>query len=144
MQKICIIGDGLAGLTATIILSNENIKIDLYADNSNINKSQNDDRTTAVSESNYQFIKKELNLNKLNFFWPCKKINLFFEDKNRIINFLNFKEKNKNLMYVFQNKELKKKLNKIILKKKKIKIIKKKNKKKKNKNITLKINFLIP
>ena len=30
-QKICIIGDGLAGLSAATILSQENIKIDLYA-----------------------------------------------------------------------------------------------------------------
>ena len=32
-QKICIIGDGLAGLTTAIILSQENIKIDLYCNN---------------------------------------------------------------------------------------------------------------
>ena len=29
-QKICIIGDGLAGLTAAVILSTQNISIDLY------------------------------------------------------------------------------------------------------------------
>ena len=32
-QKVCIIGDGLAGLTAAIILSQENVKIDLYCTN---------------------------------------------------------------------------------------------------------------
>ena len=31
-QKICIIGDGLTGLMAAIILSKANIKIDLYSD----------------------------------------------------------------------------------------------------------------
>ena len=30
-QKICIIGDGLAGLTTAAILSEENIRIDLYS-----------------------------------------------------------------------------------------------------------------
>ena len=30
-QKICIIGDGLAGLTTSVILSNQNISIDLYS-----------------------------------------------------------------------------------------------------------------
>ena len=30
-QKICIIGDGLAGLTTAAILSKENVKIDLYS-----------------------------------------------------------------------------------------------------------------
>ena len=29
-QKICIIGDGLAGLTTAAILSKENVNIDLY------------------------------------------------------------------------------------------------------------------
>ena len=123
-QKICIIGDGLAGLMAAIVLSKENVEIDLYCNKKKNNKDL-DSRTTAISESNYQYIKKKVNLNKQNFFWPCKKINLFFEDKEKIINFFNFKEKNKNLMYIFQNKDLKKKLDKIILMSNKIKLIKK-------------------
>ena len=122
-QKVCIIGDGLAGLTAAIILSQENVKIDLYCTNKK--KKNSDNRTTAISESNYQYIKNSLNLNRKDFFWPCRKINLFFQDKDKIINFFNFKEKNKNLMYIFQNKDLKKKLDKTILITKKIKIIKK-------------------
>ena len=123
-QKICIIGDGLAGLMAAIVLSKENVEIDLYCNKKKNNKDL-DSRTTAISESNYQYIKKKVNLNKQNFFWPCKKIDLFFEDKEKIINFFNFKEKNKNLMYIFQNKDLKKKLDKIILMSNKIKLIKK-------------------
>ena len=66
-----------------------------------------------------------MSLTKDTCFWSCKKINLFYEDKKKIINFLNFNEKNKNFMYIFQNKNLKKKLNKIISLKKNIKIIKK-------------------
>jgi len=122
-QKICIVGDGLAGLTAAIILSKGNIKIDLYS--SKKKKKIKDNRTTAISESNYQYLKNNLNLSNQNFFWPCKKINLFFESNKKIINFYNFEEKKKNLMYIFQNKDLKKKLNKIILASNKIKIIKK-------------------
>ena len=121
-QKICIVGDGLAGLTAAIILSKGNIKIDLYS--SKKKKKIKDNRTTAISESNYQYLKNNLNLSNQNFFWPCKKINLFFESNKKIINFYNFEEKKKNLMYIFQNKDLKKKLDKIISKTKKIKIIK--------------------
>ena len=123
-QKICIIGDGLAGLTTAIILSKENIKIDLYCNNTKKNISL-DNRTTAISESNYQYLKKNLHLNKKDFFWPCKKIDLFFENKEKITKFLKFEEKNKNLMYIFQNKSLKKKLVKIISTTNKIKIIKK-------------------
>jgi 2-polyprenyl-6-methoxyphenol hydroxylase-like FAD-dependent oxidoreductase len=123
-QKICIIGDGLAGLTTAAILSKQNFSIDLYSGSKKKSKIS-DNRTTAISESNFQYIKDNLNLLKANFFWPCKKINLFFEDKGKIINFLNFDEKNKNFMYIFQNKDLKKKLNKIINLKKNIKLIKK-------------------
>tara|TARA_B100000780_G_scaffold275989_2_gene243728 strand:- start:1722 stop:2864 length:1143 start_codon:yes stop_codon:yes gene_type:complete len=122
-QKICIIGDGLAGLSAAVILSKENIKIDLYVGNENNNKHRNDTRATAVSESSYQFIKKKININKKSFFWPCKEINLFSESNKNITNFLNFKKKN--LMYIFQNKELKKQLKKEISKKNSIKLIKK-------------------
>jgi 2-octaprenyl-6-methoxyphenol hydroxylase len=123
-QKICIIGDGLAGLTTAIILSKENVKIDLYSNNKK-KKEIPDNRTTAISESNYQYIKNNLSLDRKNFFWPCKKINLFFEDRDKIVNFFNFEEKKKNLMYIFQNKDLKKKLDKIILTTSKIKLIKK-------------------
>jgi len=122
LQKICIIGDGLAGLSAAVILSQENIKIDLYASN---NKKINDDRTTAVSESSYQFIKQKFNIKNQNIFWPCKEIKLFYEDGKIIKNFLNFKEEQKHVMYIFKNKELKQKLKKQIKEKRNIKIIKK-------------------
>ena len=124
VQKICIIGDGLAGLSAATSLSEENLKIDLYVGKNKKYKQKNDNRTTAVSESSYQFLIQKLNIKKLNIFWPSKEINLFFEDKKKIINFLNFKEK-KNLMYIFKNKELKKELDKQIIKKNNIKLIKK-------------------
>jgi 2-octaprenyl-6-methoxyphenol hydroxylase len=123
LQKICIIGDGLAGLSAAVILSHENVKIDLYT-GSDIKKIKNDERTTAISESSYQFIRQKFNIKK-NIFWSCKEIDLFYEDEKIIKNFLNFKEKNKNLMYIFKNVELKKKLKEKIHKKKNIKVIKK-------------------
>ena len=124
IQKICIIGDGLAGLSAAASLSKENIKIDLYIGKKKINKPKKDNRTTGISESSYQFLTQKLKIKKLNIFWPSKEINLYFEDEKKIINFLNFKEK-KNLIYIFKNKELKKKINAKILVKKNIKLIKK-------------------
>ena len=58
-QKICIIGDGLAGLTTAAILSKQNIHIDLYSGSRK--KSKNfDARTTAISDSNFQYIKNEV------------------------------------------------------------------------------------
>ncbi len=125
VQKICIIGDGLAGISTAITLSTENIQIDLYGGNKN-SFNKNDNRTTAVSETSYQFIKEKLNIKNKNFLlWPCREVNLFFEEKNKNINFLNFKEEKNKLMYIFQNKELKKTLEKQIKKKKNIKLINK-------------------
>jgi 2-polyprenyl-6-methoxyphenol hydroxylase-like FAD-dependent oxidoreductase len=121
-QKICIIGDGLAGLSAAAILSQENIKIDLYSENIRKNKLKRDNRTTAISESNFQFIKQKLDIKKNNIFWACKEINLFYEKKNTIKNFLNFKEKKKILMYIFKNYQLKKILSEAIVKKKILKL----------------------
>ena len=121
-QKICIIGDGLAGLATAAILSKENLSIDLYASDK---KNKNiDSRTTAISDSNYLYIKNILNLVDSKLFWSCKKIDLFFEEKGKIINFLNFSEKKKNFMHIFQNRKLKIKLKKIISQKKNIKLIK--------------------
>ena len=123
VQKICIIGDGLTGLSAAVILGQENLKIDLYLGKKKVIKK--DDRTTAISESSFQFIKQKLNIKNFNMFWPCKKINLFFEDKKKIRQFLSLKENKKKLMYIFKNNELKKNLDRCVLAKKNIKLIKK-------------------
>ncbi len=101
-QKICIIGDGLAGLTTAIALRKLNLNIDLFCRRSS-EFSKKDKRTTAISESNYEFLKSKINLKNNNLFWPCKKIDLFYENKNEYINFLNLKNNNKNLMYIFEN-----------------------------------------
>ena len=77
-QRICIIGDGLSGLATAVILSKENIRIDIYCGNKTKRQTL-DKRTTAVSESNYQYIKNNINLGNPSFFWPCNKINLFFK-----------------------------------------------------------------
>ena len=50
VQKICIIGNGLAGLSAAKILSEEDITIDLYLGNNTKNKIEKDNRTTTISE----------------------------------------------------------------------------------------------
>jgi len=60
-QRICIIGGGLTGLITAITLSKLNIDIDLV---SSISKNIKSNRTVAISENNYEFIKK---LNIFNF-----------------------------------------------------------------------------
>ena len=50
-QKICIIGNGLTGLTTALVLSELNIEIDLMAKFKS-NEEFLDNRTTAISPSN--------------------------------------------------------------------------------------------
>ena len=57
-QKICIIGNGLAGLISAAVLSKEDIKIDLILPKAKSIKI--DDKTTAKSESDYSFLKKKM------------------------------------------------------------------------------------
>ena len=58
MQKICIIGDGLTGLSTAIILSKENIQIDLYVGTKKTRNLKIDNRTTAISEISYKFLRE--------------------------------------------------------------------------------------
>ena len=55
-QKICIIGGGLTGLITAITLSKLDLEIDLIT--GHINRNIKSNRTTAISQSNYFFLKK--------------------------------------------------------------------------------------
>ncbi len=121
-QKICIVGDGLSGLMTALALSQlEGLEVHLI---SKKNKHSIDKRTTSISASNYEFFNKVIGKLDKKLFWPSKKIDLFYETKDQKINFLNFNEDNKNLMYVFENDKIKEILIKAI-KKKKIKTFQK-------------------
>ena len=121
-QRICIVGDGLSGLTAVLALNKlEGLEVHLI---SKKNKHSKDKRTTAISASNFEFFNEVIDKLNKKLFWPCKKIDLFFEAKNQNMNFLNFNEDSKNLMYVFENDKIKEILTKEI-KKKKIKTLQK-------------------
>tara|TARA_B100000963_G_scaffold332229_1_gene323577 strand:+ start:44 stop:1153 length:1110 start_codon:yes stop_codon:yes gene_type:complete len=121
-QRICIVGDGLSGLMTAVVLAKEpGTEVNLIAKKGTKNK---DKRTTAISDTNYKFIKQNItNLGK-KLFWPSKRIELFYETYKERINFLNLNEANSNLMYVFENDKVKRLLLKEIIKNK-IKIIKK-------------------
>ena len=121
-QRICIVGDGLSGLMAALALNNlAGLEVHLI---SRKNKHSKDKRTTAISASNYKFFSKVIDKLDKKSFWPSKKIDLFYETKNKKMNFLNFKEESKNLMYIFENDKIKEILIKEI-KKKKIKTLQK-------------------
>ena len=84
-QKICIIGSGLTGLITAITLSKLNIYVDLVT---TPNKNNRSNRTIAISENNYEFMKK---LNIFNFskdeFWPCSNIKIYTRDEKKILKF---------------------------------------------------------
>ena len=119
-QRICIVGDGLSGLMTAVSLAKvPGIEVNLIAKKGTKNA---DKRTTAISDINYKFINQNITSLGQNLFWPSKKIELFYESSKEKINFLNIKEDNFNLMYVFENAKVKSLLLKEISKNK-IKII---------------------
>jgi len=121
-QRICIVGEGLSGLMTALALNNlPGLEINLIVKK---NKLKQDKRTTAISASNYDFFNKVIGKYDKKLFWPSKKINLFYETKGQNMNFLNFNEDSKNLLYVFENDKIKEILLKEI-KKKKIKTLQK-------------------
>ena len=100
-QRICIVGDGLSGLMTAIALNKlKGLEVHLI---SRKNKHSKDRRTTAISASNYEFFNHIIGKLDKKLFWPSKRIDLFYEIKDKNMNFLNFKEDTKNLMYVFEN-----------------------------------------
>jgi len=106
-QKICIVGGGLTGLITAITLSKlNNISIDLV---SNFNNKANikSIRTTAVSQNNYDFLKK---LNVVEYskrqFWPCQEMKLYVQsDGEHFLEIFDIKkeEKNKKIFYMIEN-----------------------------------------
>lgn len=121
-QKICIIGDGLAGLTAALVLSKLDVEIDFIFKNQKVKKFK-DSRTTAISESNHSFLSSHLSHSDLKIFYSCKNIDLYHEKLGRYYHFMNFKDEGKYLLHIVENQKLKKIFFKNIKKQKNIKII---------------------
>tara|TARA_B100001741_G_scaffold312347_1_gene315526 strand:+ start:1212 stop:2345 length:1134 start_codon:yes stop_codon:yes gene_type:complete len=121
-QKICIIGNGLTGLTTALMLGKLDLEVNLIAKLNSLNNLV-DNRTTAISPSNYEFLFRFLNKKFSKFFWPIKKIDLFHEEQGNYNQFMNFEKNGKNLMYIVKNNTLKKIIIKTMEKNKKIKVI---------------------
>ena len=103
-MKVCIIGDGLVGLTLANIL----IQKDLFVDILITKKSNQYDssRTLGVSKSNIDYLKNErIDIKKIS--WKIKKIKIFTEksSKKEIIHFDN---KNNQIFSIIRNYQLQK------------------------------------
>ena len=112
---IVIYGNGLSAKSALVALTKQEYKI-LWINN--INKEENDDRTTMLSPVSVDFYQK-LNLNNLrSIIFPTKKI--LIKTKNQK-NFTTFEDKKfqKTLCFLTENKFLHKELNGVISNQKK-------------------------
>ena len=101
-MRVCILGDGLTGLTLAKALVNQNIYVDLLTQKKDLNL--NHSRTIGISKSNSDFFNKDIiNIEKL--LWKLKKIEIFSDNlkKERLINFEN---SNNQIFSIIKNKEL--------------------------------------
>ena len=123
-QKICIIGNGLTGLTAALILGKLNLDVHLIA--APDKKRRRDIRTTAISESNYKGLIDFIGKKNSKIFFESKEIDLYKEHSKEIKHFMNLSNKHKNLMFLFQNEILKRLIQRKINMYKNLKIFNKK------------------
>ena len=123
-QKICIIGNGLTGLTTALILGKLNLDVHLIA--APDKKRRRDIRTTAISESNYKGLIDFIGKKNSKIFFESKEIDLYKEHSKEIKHFMNLSNKHKNLMFLFQNEILKKLIQRKINTYKNLKIFNKK------------------
>ena len=106
-QKICIVGASLTGLVTAIALSRLNVEIDLVSE---VNNSGNikSNRTTAISQNNYNFLKKLkiAKFSKKNF-WPCSHMKLYTKNEDQkfveIFEIKRSEKQNKQILYMMNN-----------------------------------------
>ena len=105
-QKVCIIGGGLTGLITSLVLAKNNLKIDLIT--GNINKRLRSNRTLAISQENFVFLKKfKVFQNTQKELWPCSEIKLYTETKRKKFNkIFEFKNKKKRILYMMRNSNI--------------------------------------
>ena len=88
-QKILILGDGLTAKLAASLLSKLDLEIELVALKSNLQEKNN--RTIAISNSNFNFFKKKFcNVKSRKIFWPIDRIKIY-DDKINVSELLDFK-----------------------------------------------------
>tara|TARA_Y100000590_G_scaffold116841_1_gene133352 strand:- start:1244 stop:2404 length:1161 start_codon:yes stop_codon:yes gene_type:complete len=107
-QKICIIGGSLTGLTTAICLSKLNCEIDLIVGKNN--QSFKSNRTIAISQHNFDFLKK-LDISKTfnKYAWMSSVMKLYTSNENTKFSEifeLNNENKQKKILYVLENSKI--------------------------------------
>ena len=101
-MKVCILGDGLTGLTLAKALVNQNIYVDLITQKSDLKIGRS--RTIGISKSNTDFFNKNIiNIEKI--LWKLSKIEIFTDNlKNEKL--LNFQNNENQLFSIIKNNDL--------------------------------------
>tara|TARA_Y100000590_G_scaffold302454_1_gene340960 strand:+ start:960 stop:2129 length:1170 start_codon:yes stop_codon:yes gene_type:complete len=123
-QKVCIIGSGLTGLVTAITLSKLNLDVDLITSD-NLKSLKKSNRTTAISQNNFVFLKKKIGNNfLLNYLWPCTNMKLYTQSESKKFHeiFKLDKKESKKVMYMVKNFLLEELFIKYIKKSKTIKL----------------------
>ena len=101
-MKVCIIGDGLVGLTLANVLIQKDLSVDILF--SGKNKKYDKSRTLGISKSNIDYFNKEI-INIKKIIWEIKNIKVFTENLlNKEI--LNFTSDNKQIFSIIKNHKL--------------------------------------
>ncbi len=101
-MKICIIGNGLVGLSLAKALVNKNIAVDVFYTKKHIKYDQT--RTLGISKSNLEYFNKNI-LNIKKILWEIKNIRVNSENFNNK-EILNFSNNNSQLFSILQNHKL--------------------------------------
>ena len=102
-MNICIIGNGLTGLSLAKNLVNKKIHVHFYHENKIHNLSSS--RTIGISKNNLEFFRKEVHKIPKKLLWEIKKIEIYSEklEKETLLRFQNNKD---HLFYMIKNDEL--------------------------------------
>ena len=82
-MNICIIGDGLTGLSLATNLINKKINVHFYHKNKIKNLSSS--RTIGISKNNLEFFKNEIYNIRKKIFWEINKLEIFSEKMEKKI-----------------------------------------------------------
>ena len=102
-MNICIIGDGLTGLSLAKNLINKKINVHLY--HKKKIKKLHSSRTIGISKNNLEFFKKEIYNIPTKIFWGIEKIEIYSEKMGKE-NLLRFEDHKDDLFYMVKNDEI--------------------------------------
>jgi len=101
-MRVCILGDGISGLTLAKALVNQNIYVEVVSQKKD--QKFNQSRTLSISKNNTDFFNKDI-INIEKYIWKLKKIEIFTENLKKE-KLLNFENNNNQLFSIIKNHEL--------------------------------------